>query len=162
VTLAFALSGDTVTAVTLAAVGGPSWSLGEAFPALAPTILGSLRLAAPTLTMDSSTVDPANPETPAIALRAHLVGSGGMAAIGLLLPGATHPVTGTIAMSATTTDFAVATPLVPTVLLNGPEGQSLNLGLFTVTELRYEFYGVPRLNYATLDNEVAGMLIISG
>ncbi|MFK3984342.1 DUF6603 domain-containing protein [Micromonospora sp. NPDC050397] len=169
VTVRFTLDGQTVIAVSVTATAGPTWSLADAFPVLRDGLLGDLRFDAPTLVLDSAGLDPAGTEPapePAdlpMTFQGSLRITTEMAAIALLFPGRSHPVTGEITMVRLAPDtLDVKTPTVPLVLLYGAEGHTLDLGLVTMTELRYEVIGEPRLNSYTVDQEVEAYLLITG
>ncbi|WP_422769974.1 DUF6603 domain-containing protein [Plantactinospora sp. WMMC1484] len=177
VTVRFALTGDTVDTVTVTAAAGAAWSLADAFPSLAGTMLADLRFDQPVLKLDSgrlsATSGPApDPVEAPMTFTGSLRVTGAMAAIALLFPGESHPdhpgvlvhpMTGEITMLAVAPPAVpVRTPLVPLVVLFGAQGHDLDLGITTVRELRYELVGQPRLNRYTVDHEVAGYLLVTG
>ncbi|WP_433349689.1 DUF6603 domain-containing protein [Micromonospora sp. CA-111912] len=169
VTVRFTLAGQSVTGVSVTATAGPTWSLADAFPVLRDGLLGGLRFDAPSLVLDSAGLDPVGtdpapePADLPMTFQGTLRVTTGMAAIALLFPGQSHPVTGEITMVRLAPDtLDVKTPTVPLVLLYGAEGHTLDLGLVTMTDLRYEVIGEPRLNTYTVDHEVEAYLLVTG
>ncbi|MFK3978811.1 DUF6603 domain-containing protein [Micromonospora sp. NPDC050397] len=169
VTVRFTLTDNTVTRVRVTASATPTWSLADAFPALAGTLLGTLRFDNPTMTLDTVVLAPTvdNPTPDPADAPMTFVGdlriTAGMTAVALLFPGDSHPVSGEITMVTLAPDgFPLAHPTVPSIVLYGADGESLRLGLFQVTDLRYEIFGVPGLNYRTVDSEVSAILVLTG
>ncbi|MFI6763481.1 DUF6603 domain-containing protein [Micromonospora sp. NPDC050417] len=169
VTVDFVLTGDTVTGVRVHATAGPTWSLADPYPILANTLLASLRFTAPTMTLDTAVLAPTGDDPAPDPADAQMLFSGelridsAMTAVAGFFSGGTHPVSGEIAMVTLSSDeLPLPTPTVPRVILYGPEGETLDLGLFSITNLRYEIFGAPEINYATVDSEVAGILVLTG
>ncbi|MFF0717417.1 DUF6603 domain-containing protein [Micromonospora sp. NPDC003816] len=169
VTARFALAADTVTGVRVAATGAPTWSLADTFPALAGTLLATLRFTGPLMTLDTAVLAPTgadptpDPADAAMRFTGDLRITSEMPAIALLFPGTTHPVVGDITMVTLAPDgYPLPHPTVPSVILYGADGETLPLGLFDVTDLRYEIFGAPDLNLHTADSEVVAVLVLTG
>ncbi|WP_434740475.1 DUF6603 domain-containing protein [Micromonospora sp. SH-82] len=167
VTIRFTLVADEVTGIVVTAVGGPDWSLADAFPVLRGGILADPRFDRPTLTLDSALLDGADPASAVADVPMTFTGdlrvTAAMTLLTLLFPGSEHPVTGTLVMRRVApAELPVATRWVPEVHLVGYRGHDLDLGPVTLTDLRYDLVGLPRLNVSTIDQEVAAYVRVGG
>ncbi|MFI6820064.1 DUF6603 domain-containing protein [Micromonospora sp. NPDC050187] len=166
VTLRFTLAGQAVSRVEVIVRPVADWSLADTFPPLRGTLLDTLRFSGAVLRLDTDLIaESGNPPTPTatwLAFEGNLLIRPGMELVGLLFPGQSHPLSGEITMiSLAPPGITPATPLVPSVALYGPAGAGLDLGLFTLTNLRYGLFGLPDLNYNTLDHRVRGALVLA-
>ncbi|KXK63726.1 hypothetical protein AWW66_01840 [Micromonospora rosaria] len=166
VTLRFTLTGDVVSRVEVIVRPGSDWSLADTFPPLRGTLLDTLRFSGAVLRLDTDLIaesaDPPDPTATPLAFEGDLLVRPGMELVGLLFPGESHPLSGEVTMtSLAPPEITPATPLVPSVALYGPADAGLDLGLFTLTTLRYGLFGLPELNYNTLDHQVRGALVIA-
>ncbi|MEV0325850.1 DUF6603 domain-containing protein [Micromonospora echinospora] len=166
VTLRFTLTGETVSRVEVTVRPGPDWSLADTFPPLRGTLLDTLRFGGAVLRLDTDLITqtgtPPVPTAAPMTFEGDLLVRAGMELVGLLFPGEGHPLSGEITMtSLAPPELTPATPLVPSVALYGPAEASLDLGLFTLTNLRYGLFGLPDLNYNTLDHQVRGALVLA-
>ncbi|MEV4254342.1 DUF6603 domain-containing protein, partial [Spirillospora sp. NPDC049652] len=158
-------AGDPVTA-RVTAKAGSDWSFARAFGALRHSVIDSLRFEAPTLTLDTSvtTSSPTamGPDESSLVFTGRLLLTGRAALLDLLVPAASHDITGEITMvtGLPGTDLPI-TP-VPFVVLLGPAGATRDLGLFTLEKLRYEIFGTPRFNYDLLDMDVVCAVSVTG
>ena len=157
VDLALASDGTQVHA-TVTGTGSSTWSFADAFPVLAGTLLATLRFSAPRVTLTSTDVSPPGPR---LAFTGTLVIGTRVAYLDLLMPGATHTISGGIGMAAGLPEIDPDMQSVPDVVLDGPQVASLDLGLFTVEQVRYQIFGDPRLNFATVEQDVVSYLRLS-
>ncbi|SHI00321.1 DUF6603 domain-containing protein [Streptomyces sp. 3214.6] len=129
--------------VVVRAAGAADWTFPRAFPALRGSIFDTLRFGSPVLVLDSAAT--------AMTFGGVLVITTPMAPLDLLMPGVTHTLTGKITMVSGREELGFPTTPVPDILLFGPEKLTLDLGLFTLTELRYEITADPVFNYHHID-----------
>ncbi|WP_217554333.1 DUF6603 domain-containing protein [Streptomyces sp. GbtcB6] len=154
----------TVVAV-LDAEGDENWSFAVNFPVLRGTFFDGQRFTAPRLHVDSAAVaaaELAEAGSGAAAFTGTLIVGTRLAVVDLLLPGAVHALDGGIRMLSGLPGSRVPTSTVPDIVLDGPTGGRVDLGLFTVERLRYEIYGNPRFDYARIDLVVPAFLRITG
>ncbi|HXA62121.1 MAG TPA: DUF6603 domain-containing protein, partial [Streptosporangiaceae bacterium] len=140
--------------VVVQATGDSTWTFTAAFPVLHYTIFDTLRFQAPILTLDSTAT--------LMTFTGTLIITTPMAPLDLLMPGVTHSVTGEITMVGGPAELGFTTSTVPDILLYGPEGATLNLGLFTVTDLRYEILSDPLFDYDAIDWTAVGSISVTG
>ncbi|MDX3451888.1 hypothetical protein PV396_08005 [Streptomyces sp. ME02-8801-2C] len=129
--------------VVVRAAGAADWTFSRAFPALRGSIFDTLRFGSPVLVLDSTAT--------AMTFGGVLVITTPMVPLDLLMPGVTHTLTGKITMVSGREKLGFPTTPVPDILLFGPEKLTLDLGLFTLTELRYEITADPVFNYHQID-----------
>ncbi|GAB3279505.1 DUF6603 domain-containing protein [Kineosporia babensis] len=153
VSATFAAAGGTVTAL-VRATGDQNWTFVDAFGVLRHSIFDSLRFQGPALVLDSTTA--------VMSFTGTLIITTPMAPLDLLLPGVTHTVTGEITTVTGDPELGFPTSTVPDILLYGPQGASLDLGLFTLTDLRYEILGDPTFDYDVVDYAVQSSIVVTG
>ncbi|WP_214105159.1 DUF6603 domain-containing protein [Acrocarpospora catenulata] len=152
VTAVFEPDGDDLTA-TVTARAAADWTMGTAFPDLGEGLMARLTFTSATLTLTSG---------------AERMGVEGVLdqdrppLFDLLVPVAEHRLRGSVGMVSGLPDTDLDTSTVPDVILYGPSGASLNMGLFTMSELRYEIYGEPQFSYDILDWEVLSHVEFTG
>ncbi|WP_030315404.1 DUF6603 domain-containing protein [Streptomyces sp. NRRL B-3229] len=129
--------------VVVRAAGAADWTFSRAFPALRGSVFDTLRFGSPVLVLDSTAT--------AMTFGGVLVITTPMAPLDLLMPGVTHTLTGKITMVNGREELGFPTTPVPDIMLFGPEKLTLDLGLFTLTELRYEITADPVFNYHHID-----------
>ncbi|WP_329222711.1 hypothetical protein OG352_36205 [Streptomyces sp. NBC_01485] len=139
--------------VVVRATGAPDWTFSQAFPPLRDSIFDTLRFRSPVLVLDSAAT--------AMTFGGVLVVTTPMAALDLLMPGVTHTLTGEITMVSGPAALDFPTTPVPDILLYGPERLTLGLGLFTLTELRYEITSDPVFNYYDIDWKARGSITVT-
>ncbi len=149
VTADFAVDGPTITGT-----GDERWSFSDGYPQLKGTIFDTLSFQAPTLRLA--------PDTPGVTFTGTLVITTHTAPLDLLMPGVTHTITGEIHMVTEVPDTDLTWTPVPDVLLYGPEGAEVDLGLFRLTGLRYEILADPVVNYATGDFDTEATVVLTG
>jgi len=150
--VSFAGAPDSVR-VVVRATGAPDWTFSQAFPPLRGSIFDTLRFRSPVLVLDSAAT--------AMTFGGELVVTTPMAALDLLMPGVTHALTGEITMVSGPAALDFPTTPVPDILLYGPEKLTLGLGLFTLTELRYEITSDPVFNYYDIDWTARGSITVT-
>jgi hypothetical protein len=153
VTIAFTGLPDGVQ-VRATAAGDQNWTFTQAFPPLKFSIFDTLRFQSPVLTLDSTAA--------AMTFAGTLIITTPMAPLDLVMPGVTHAVTGEITTVSGPPDLGFPTTTVPDILLYGPEGATLDLGLFRVTDLRYEITADPVFDYNLIDWTAEGAVTITG
>jgi hypothetical protein len=149
VTAEFTESGTTVVGA-----GTENWSFTDAYPQLAHTIFDTLRFSAPTLRLDSAVTG--------LTFTGTLIITAAMAPLDLLMRGVTHSVTGEIQMVRSIPDSDLPVTAVPSILLYGPAGAALDLGLFSLSGLRYEVFADPFMDYEIGDLITHGRLVVTG
>jgi Family of unknown function (DUF6603) len=153
VTMRFTIVSAAVTALVQAA-GGANWTFTTSFPVLRFSVFDTLRFQSPALTLDSTAA--------AMTFTGTLIITTTLAPLDLLLPGVTHTVTGDITTMSGPPGLSFPTSTVPDILLYGPEGASLNVGLFTLTDLRYEITADPVFDYDAIDFTVRCSIVVTG
>ncbi|MFF6785682.1 DUF6603 domain-containing protein [Streptomyces sp. NPDC012510] len=140
--------------VVVRAAGTQDWTFSQAFPPLRDSIFDTLRFRSPVLILDSVAT--------AMTFDGVLVITTQMAPLDLLMPGVTHNLTGKITMVGGSAELSFPTTSVPDILLYGPEGRTCNLGLFTLSDLRYEIASDPFFDYHLIDWSVRGSVTVTG
>ncbi|WP_328477700.1 hypothetical protein OHS71_06450 [Streptomyces sp. NBC_00377] len=138
----FTAAPDSVR-VVVRATGAPDWTFSQAFPPLRHSIFDTLRFKSPVLVLDSAAT--------AMTFGGLLLITTPMAPLDLLMPGVTHTLTGEITMVGGPAELPFPTTAVPNILLYGPEGRTLDLGLFALSQLRYEITSDPVFDYDGID-----------
>ncbi|WP_340374425.1 DUF6603 domain-containing protein [Streptomyces sp. SS7] len=139
--------------VVVRAAGAADWTFSQAFPPLRRSIFDTLRFRSPVLILDSTAT--------AMTFDGVLVITTPMAPLDLLMPGVTHTLTGKITMVSGPEALGFPTTPVPDILLYGPEKLTLGLGLFTLTDLRYEITSDPVFNYHRIDWSARGSVTVT-
>jgi hypothetical protein len=153
VTANMAGDGTTVTA-DITATGDETWTFLDAFPVLANTVFETLRFQTPTLRLD--------PAAGHLTFTGTLIITTELVLLDLMMGGLTHAIEGQIEMFTEIPGLGIDITPVPDILLYGPEGATLNLGPITVSNLRYEILGDPRMDYALADMTVHGRVSLTG
>ncbi|MGI8331304.1 DUF6603 domain-containing protein [Actinomadura scrupuli] len=153
VTMRFAIVSAAVTVFARAA-GDTNWTFTKAFPDLRTSVFDTLRFQSPELVLDSTAAT--------MTFTGTLIITTPLAPLDLLMPGVTHAVTGEITTTSGPPGLSFPTSTVPDILLYGPEGASLNLGLFTLSDLRYEILADPFFDYDAIDFTVQCSMMITG
>ncbi|GAA4198617.1 hypothetical protein GCM10022252_49400 [Streptosporangium oxazolinicum] len=151
VTATFTADGSAVTA-DITGTGDETWTFVTAYPVLKATLFETLRFRRPVLHLTPS----------GLAFTGTLIITTPMAPLDLMMPGAVHAVTGEIEMVTEIEGLGLDITPVPDIVLYGPEGHTLDLGLVTLTGLRYEIFADPWLNYATGDMDPRGRVALTG
>ncbi|MEV4377154.1 DUF6603 domain-containing protein [Streptosporangium sp. NPDC049644] len=151
VTATFTSDGSAVT-VDITGTGDESWTFVTAYPVLKATLFETLRFRRPALHLTSA----------GLAFTGTLIITTPMAPLDLMMPGAVHAVTGEIEMVTEIEGLGLDITPVPDIVLYGPEDRTLDLGLLTLTDLRYEIFADPWLNYATGDMDPRGRIALTG
>jgi len=153
VTIAFMGLPDGVQ-VKATAAGNQDWTFTQAFPPLKFSIFDTLRFQSPVLILDSTAA--------AMTFTGTLIITTPMAPLDLMMPGATHAITGDITTVSGPPALGFPTTTVPNILLYGPEGVTLDLVLFRLTGLRYEISADPVFDYNVIDWTTRSAIIITG
>lgn len=152
VTAVFTGTPDGVT-VVVTATADSAWTFTQAFPPLAHTVFDTLHFQSPTLILDSTAQQ--------MAFTGTLIISTAMAPLDLLMPNTTHTITGVITMVSGPPELGFTTTPVPDILLYGPENHSVDVGLFTLSSLRYEIMSDPFFNYDRIDWMVLCSVVVT-
>ncbi|GAB2857467.1 hypothetical protein GCM10022221_66330 [Actinocorallia aurea] len=148
-TASFTSLGVTATGVLPEERRTEDWSLSDGFPAVRHCLLGALRFREPALERSAEG---------GFTFTGDLVITTETAPLDLLVPGVGHRVSGWIVILD---EIPGVTP-VPQVTLLGPEGAALDLGLLTVSNVRYEIFGDPEFDLFGRDMTVAGQVVLTG
>ncbi|RCG31569.1 hypothetical protein DQ384_08325 [Sphaerisporangium album] len=148
VTARFAADGTDITGT-----GERGWTFVKAFPMLARGMFETLSFQDPVLR---------RPPSGNLTFTGKLVITTVLAPLDLLFAGVEHDVTGTITMIAEIPALGFEVTPVPMIVLFGPAGHSLDLGLFTLDGLRYEILGEPEMDPIRADLTVRGSVTVTG
>ncbi|WP_436763054.1 DUF6603 domain-containing protein [Streptosporangium sp. V21-05] len=152
-TARFTSDGSAVTA-DITAEGDEQWTFATPFPTLRHTLFETLRFRNARLRLA--------PSAKTLAFSGALIVTTEMALLDLLMRGADHTVYGEVHMVGPFPGLQVDLTPVPDILLYGPEGATLDLGLLRVTELRYEITSDAAIDYSAGDLTTAVRLGLTG
>jgi hypothetical protein len=142
------------TLVTAQATGDRRWTFTQAFPPLAHTIFDTLTFDTPVLKLDSTAT--------AMTFTGTLIIDTRTALLDVLMPGVTQAISGQVTTVSGPPGLGFPTSTVPSIMLDGPEGQRIGLGLVELQELRYEIEASPVFDYDVVDWSVQGAITVTG